>query len=144
MRLYRLCENKHGMDLRAYKALREDISLAEALELEAARCILRDEQAEFADFYQEHRANAAKPSDKRPQKGIPDPAKDDIAAEIEYREGQLQAAERRLMEHRMAIALPGADQSKKLNPKRAQILQKSIEAHRKSLEVARDLLEKAK
>jgi hypothetical protein len=53
MRMLRLCECEGRIDMRAYLALREEITMGEALELEAALVVIADNREEYSDFKQD-------------------------------------------------------------------------------------------
>jgi hypothetical protein len=108
MRMYRLCENEGRLDMRAYLALRDEITAGEALELEAALVVIADNREEYSEFRRDwdkrkrgetHDApTLANPTGKRKV----DPA--EIRAEIAHREAALARDRARMNKHRMAVA----------------------------------------
>ena len=144
MRLYRLCEGKKGIEIGSYLAMRDSISLAEALKIEAATCILGDERAEFTDFYQEYLKTGRKKPAKTSFKMPAGPSKAELEAEIEYRESQLTRQKERLMRHRQAVAYAASGQEEppgRLTLAQAKAIDESIKAQEASIAHARGMLE---
>jgi hypothetical protein len=104
MRLYRLCECEGRLDFGAYAALKNDVTIAEALELEAALCVIGDHRAEFAEFYQddkkrEHRGEAVE------VRSLAGPTPAQMREELAYRQGCLERARGLLTAHRRAVGM---------------------------------------
>jgi hypothetical protein len=107
MRLLRLCECEGRIDFGAYLALRDSVTIGEALELEAALVVIADNREEYSDFRREYdkreRGAQGAPTLANPtgQRKI-NPA--EIRAEIEHRQKALERDRARLSKHRMAVA----------------------------------------
>jgi hypothetical protein len=143
MRLLRLCESEGGLDFGSFLALRESVSLGEALEIEAALCVIGDQRAEFADFFQ---ANQGKSTAEKVKPGAVEGSAaslDGLKLELVDRERRLDVGARRLMAHRQAVAMPDSDQSGRLSVKAARSLQESLDAQRNSIAYVSKLMEKA-
>jgi len=108
MRLLRLCECEGRIDFGAYLALRDSVTIGEALELEAALVVIGDNREEYSDFRREwDKRERGKPRDA-PTLANPtgqrkaDPA--EIRAELEHRQSVLARDRARLNRHRLAVA----------------------------------------
>jgi hypothetical protein len=94
--------------MRAYLALREEITIGEALELEAALVVIADNREEYSDFKQDWDKRKRGETHDAPTLANPtgqrraDPA--EIRSEIAHRRAALERDRARLNRHRMAVA----------------------------------------
>lgn len=103
-----MCEHDGRLDMGAYVALREDVTIGEALEIEAALCVIGDFREEYSDFRSKWRDSGA-PIGPRPaseSRARPE----DLRAELTHRTTMLERAQAARMRHRAAIAYAASGQ----------------------------------
>lgn len=134
MRLLRMCESEGRIDFGAYSALKSDLTLGEALELEAALCVAGDQRAEFAEFYQEYKKKELSPNQPADESATqPKVTPEQIRAEIKYRRDMLQRDTERLMRHRTAVGMAASGQPEppgRLGVKVVQVTEQAIASHK--------------
>jgi len=122
----------------AYLALRDSISIAEALEIEAARCVIGDFLAEWNDFSSTYKPDTLAHSDT-PTAATPDETKGEVASRVAARDRLIAARQR----HRMAIAYASSGQAEppgRLTHDAAQSIDAMITAHDETLNYLRGRL----
>jgi hypothetical protein len=108
MRLLRMCEHEGRADIGAYVALRDDVTIGEALEIEAALVVVGDFRAEFSDFMRDYKPaqSPTSPAHVGELRATPE----DLRAELAHRESVLARAQAARMKHRAAIAYAASGQ----------------------------------
>ena len=135
MRLYRLCEYKGRIDIGAVLALRRDISIADAIEIETAGLVLADHTAEFADFAGEYYKTNKESTPNTPataHAGSAKPTKEQLLDEIAHRKERLEACTATLLGHRRAIAMAASGQDEppgRLRGKAIDVVDASVRSH---------------
>ncbi len=139
MRLLRLCESEGRVDFKAYLALRDSISIREALEIETALCVIGDRREEYTEFRREY-VERTKGKSKTVDIGEVAHGKathTELRKELESRQARLDAHRHKLMMHRTAVAYAASGQVEppgRLTPEAARSLDTSITSHEQIVE----------
>lgn len=97
-----LCDSDGTIDVSAYRALRDDVTIGEAMDLEAVRCILGDRRAAFQAWYPRHAERERTNTRARAVDGAPSGS--EMHAEIERRTEALGKLTELTGAHRAAVA----------------------------------------
>lgn len=118
----------------AYRALRDDVTIGEALELETVRCILGDRRAAFQDWYPKHMERERAESKTRARDGAPSVA--EMLAESERRTAAVNKLMALVVDHRRALACALSGQAEppgRLPPASLDAIESAIASHREVL-----------
>lgn len=124
----------------AYLALRDEITIGEALEIEAALCVIGDRRESFAEWRRRNpHATAEKAQAATGGQGAA-PSSDALRDELAHREQCLARDRGRLEKHRHAVALAAAGQPEpagRMDVASARVLEQAIASHRSVIDYLR-------
>lgn len=127
----------------AYLALRDEITIGEALEIEAALCVIGDRRESFAEWRRKNPHAAAEPSPVAGGGEPRPPTHDALRDELAHRERSL-ARDRALLEkHRHAVAYAAAGHPEppgRMDVATARVLEQAIASHRSVIDHLREQL----
>jgi len=143
MRLLRLCESEGHFHAPTYLGFRDHISLAEALEIEAAMCVIGDHRAEYVDFYKSYEPPPPALAENQTSAPLTHAT---LRDELAHREQRLAALESTRLRHRAAIAYAASGQphepQHRLPAANAAALDRSIDTQRADIARVKALIVK--
>lgn len=137
-----MCEHEGRADMGAYVALRDSITIGEALEIEASLVVIGDFRAEFGDFMRDYRP-AQMPTSPA-HVGELRATAEEMRAELASRSAVLERAQTARMKHRAAIAYAASGQPEppgRLSPAAIAAVENAISAQENAIAALRAQLE---